>query len=152
MSPDLQADQCGADAPQIELLVGQQRGRNTLLLDGCLALNHLARRPAAHQHSLLAQLTRQLATHLKLKAQGLVMGKPRFVTCVQYRIYGIVQASRNTSHTTKFCGVYSAEAIVVSGGAVFAHLTMPKDRKVEMKDVATPNSVNSTGTGGTLPC
>ena len=33
-----------------------------------------------------------------------------------------------------------------------AHLTMPKDRKVEMKDVATPNSVNSTGTGGTLPC
>ena len=32
------------------------------------------------------------------------------------------------------------------------HLTMPKDRKVEMKEVATPNSVNSTGTGGTLPC
>ena len=31
------------------------------------------------------------------------------------------------------------------------HLTMPKDRKVDMKEVATPKRVKSTGTGGTVP-
>ena len=52
MMTDLQADQGRADAPQVELLVGQQRGRDALLLDGRLALNHLARRPAPHQRSM----------------------------------------------------------------------------------------------------
>jgi hypothetical protein len=35
---------------------------------------------------------------------------------------------------------------------LFPYRTMPKDRKVEMNDVATPNKVKSTGRGGRVPC
>lgn len=32
-----------------------------------------------------------------------------------------------------------------------SNLMIPKDRKVEMKDVATPNRVKRAGKGGTAP-
>ena len=32
-----------------------------------------------------------------------------------------------------------------------SHLTIPKERKVDMKEVATPNSVKRAGNGGTVP-
>ena len=144
----LQADQGRANAKEVEGLVGEQGAGNAVLLDGCLLHNHLLGSPAQVQSSFSVGHLPQYTLPVQddpYSEKGKISPSKHICTG-----NGAWKAGLGLS-TTPGAGTRSS-AKLCQARPSRAHLTSCHARPVEMKEVATPNRVNSTGRGGTPPC